>query len=225
MKNKRILIISPHADDEVLGCGGMISKYSDSNNIYVAIMTNASIGNPKLFSEKHIKIIRSETLKAHKMMKIKKTFFYEFPAPNLDQYPQSKISDVIKELILKIKPQLVFIPHIDDIHTDHNIISKSSLVALRPNNKNKIESIIAYETLSETEWSNYNREAFKPNLFIELSNKNINEKIKFMKQYKSQIKKYPNTRSIENIKYLSKYRGSIVGKKFAEAFIIIREEK
>ena len=75
MKNKRILIISPHADDEVLGCGGMISKYSDSNNIYVAIMTNASIGNPKLFSEKHIKIIRSETLKAHKMMKIKKTFF------------------------------------------------------------------------------------------------------------------------------------------------------
>ena len=46
-----------------------------------------------------------------------------------------------------------------------------------------------------------------------------------MKQYKSQIKKYPNTRSIENIKYLSKYRGSIVGKKFSEAFIVIREEK
>ena len=132
-------------------------------------MTNASIGNPKLFSEKHIKIIRSETLKAHKMMKIK-NFFYDFPAPNLDQYPQSEISDVIS-FHFKIKPQLVFIPHINDIHTDHNIISKSSLVALRPNNKNKIESIIAYETLSETEWSNYNREAFKPNLFIELSNK------------------------------------------------------
>ena len=28
MKKQKILILSPHADDEVLGCGGIISKYS-----------------------------------------------------------------------------------------------------------------------------------------------------------------------------------------------------
>ena len=74
MNNQNILIIAPHADDEVLGCGGFISKYSKSNNIFIAIMTNAYLGNPKKFTKKIISNIRNETLKVHKMMKNKKTF-------------------------------------------------------------------------------------------------------------------------------------------------------
>ena len=40
-------------------------------------------------------------------MKIRKTFFYDFPAPKLDQYPQSEISNKIKELLFKIKPEII----------------------------------------------------------------------------------------------------------------------
>ena len=55
---KKILILSPHADDEILGCGGFISKYSKQNyQIYVLILTNANIGAPEIYSPKEIKLI------------------------------------------------------------------------------------------------------------------------------------------------------------------------
>ena len=40
MKNERILIVAAHPDDEVLGCGGTISKLKDNNNINLIFMTN-----------------------------------------------------------------------------------------------------------------------------------------------------------------------------------------
>ena len=51
---KKILILSPHADDEILGCGGFISKYSKKNyHINVLILTNANKGLQKFL---HLKV-------------------------------------------------------------------------------------------------------------------------------------------------------------------------
>ena len=59
---KKILIISPHADDEILGCGGFISKYSKNNHhINVLILTNANKGAPEIYSSKDIDLIRKES--------------------------------------------------------------------------------------------------------------------------------------------------------------------
>ena len=50
--NKNVLIIAPHGDDEILGCGGTINKYVDKGyKVYVAIMTNANLGNPKKYNK------------------------------------------------------------------------------------------------------------------------------------------------------------------------------
>ena len=58
---KKILIISPHADDEILGCGGFIAKYSKQNYlINVLILTNANKGVPEIYSQEEIKTIRKE---------------------------------------------------------------------------------------------------------------------------------------------------------------------
>ena len=80
---KNILVIAPHADDEILGCGGIINKFSRKKvNIYVAIMTNASKGDSKLFSKSKIKIIRNECLRANKKLGVKKFFFLIFQHQN-----------------------------------------------------------------------------------------------------------------------------------------------
>ena len=50
--NKNILIIAPHPDDEVLGCGGIMAKYASSGNkVYVLIRTR---GTPTLYSHERI---------------------------------------------------------------------------------------------------------------------------------------------------------------------------
>lgn len=217
---KNILVIAPHADDEILGCGGIISKFSRKKvNIYVAIMTNASKGDSKLFSKSKIKIIRNECLRANKKLGVKKVFFFNFPAPKLDQYPIYKISNKINDLINKVKCETVFLPYGNDIHKDHQCIYQASLVACRPINNNLVKNILCYETLSETEWG---LDSFHPNYYEVLSNVDINNKISAFKEYKSQIKDNFHPRSKNGIKNLAKYRGNNISQENAEAFKIIR---
>ena len=77
-----ILILAPHADDEILGCGGSISFYkSRGYKVYISIMTNANKGSPEKYSKNLMHKIRNEALKSHKFLKVSETFFFDFPAP------------------------------------------------------------------------------------------------------------------------------------------------
>ena len=174
-----VLIIAPHADDEVLGCGGSINYLKRKGyDVFVAILTNANKGDKEKYSEEYIIKIRKEALKSHKYLGVKKTFFYDFPAPFLDQYPIAKIADQLNQLFYKIKPSILFIPHLGDAHVDHQITHQASLIAARPLNKKCIPTILAYETLSETEWSaKKNKLYFEPNYFISLTTTDIKKKI------------------------------------------------
>lgn len=215
---KKVLILSPHADDEILGCGGFISKYSKKGHVInVLILTNANIGAPEKYSEKEISKIRAESRKANHLIGTKNLFFENLPALNLNQYPMYKISDTINEYIANIKPEIILIPSYNDINEDHKIIFKAAKVATRMNKKNNLKKILSYEVLSETEW-NENEKSFSPNYFLDLSKSEINQKIKSFLKYKSQVKKFPHPRSKEGILYLSRVRGSQVFMKYAEAF-------
>ena len=152
---------------------------------------------------------------------LKILFFENLPALNLNNYPIYKISNIIRKYILKINPETVLIPSINDIHDDHKIIFKAAKVSMRNNNNNKIKKILSYEVLSETEW-NENEKSFNPNYYISLDRSDINKKVKAFLKYKSQVKKYPHPRSKEAIINLSKMRGSKVFMRYAEAFRIER---
>jgi len=215
---KKILILSPHADDEILGCGGFISKYSKKGYIInVLILTNANKGAPEKYSEKEIFNIRKEARKANYFIGTKNLFFENLPALNLNQYPIYKISDIINKYILDTKPEMILIPSSNDLNDDHKIIFKAAKVATRMNKKNKLKKILSYEVLSETEW-NENEKSFSPNYFVKLSESDINKKIKSFLHYKSQVKLFPHPRSKEGILNLSRVRGSQVFMNYAEAF-------
>ncbi len=216
--NKKVLILSPHADDEILGCGGFISKYSKQKYlINVLILTNANKGAPEVYSSKEINQIRNESKKANNLIGTKKLFFENLPALNLNNYPLYKISSIINKYIININPEIVLIPSSNDINDDHKIIFKTAKVAMRPNRKNNLKKILSYEVLSETEW-NENEKSFNPNYFVSLNKADINNKVKAFLQYKSQVKKFPHPRSKEAIINLSKVRGSQAFMQYAEAF-------
>ena len=215
---KKILILSPHCDDEILGCGGAISKYSKKNfEINVLILTNANKGAPEIYTKQTINFIRKESEIANKFVGTKKLYFENLPALNLKLYPTYKISKIINKYIVNIKPEVVFIPSENDIHEDHKIIFNAAKVSMRTNKKSNLKKILSYEVLSETEW-NENEKSFNPNYFVKLNKSDIDKKIKAFLKYKSQVKKFPHPRSKEAILNLSRVRGSQVFMEYAEAF-------
>jgi len=220
----KVLVIAPHPDDEVLGVGGTIAKFASmGDEIYVVIVTK---GYPPLFSEEMVIRGREEALKAHELLGVKKTFFLDkFPAAKLDTIPHSEINAELTNMIQMLKPDILFIPFNGDIHLDHQLVFLSSLVAVRPNGNFSPKCIFAYETLSETNWNApYLTPGFIPNVFVDISDF-IDRKIQAMKLYQSQLKPFPHERSIESLQALATLRGSTIGVRAAEAFVLIREIK
>lgn len=224
MKTSNILILAPHPDDEVLGCGAtMRKKVIEGNNVYVSVLTNAHKTDPHKYTLDKMLNIRNEALKAHDVLGVKETYFEDFPAPALDQFPQYKISEYISGLIKKLDIGILYIPHRGDIHNDHKVIYDAALVAARPNGTNKIRKILAYETLSETEWAHpFANDAFIPTHFEIIEEDIFEAKLAAMRCYASQLREFPSSRSLEALTSLAKLRGSTVNTHRAEAFMIVR---
>lgn len=221
----KILVIAPHADDEVLGCGATMAKAcANGDDVFVLICTNASVGAPELFSKSSIRIVRKEALEAHNLIGIKDTFFLEFPAPVLDQYPRYKMSNEISSIIKKISADTVYIPHRGDCHKDHAIVHECAIVACRPFANCSVKHIYSYETLSETEWGEpISADYFVPVKYNTFTKEEFQKKLEAMSCFKSQLYQFPASRSLEAIEALAKYRGCTVTKERAEAFEVIRD--
>ena len=116
-----------------------------------------------------------------------------------------------------------YLYHIEGIFIkDHAAVFNAALVAARPINNCSIKKILAYETLSETEWAApFSDDAFIPNHFVNITNEFI-IKSEAMSCFKSQLRHFPNPRSLETIEALAKYRGATVAFDRAEAFMLIR---
>ena len=214
----KVLIIAPHPDDEVLGCGGTIAKHSKLGDVfYLCIVTKAYTPD---WSEEFLKNRPKEIEKANKILGIKKTYFLDYPTVKLDTIPQKELNEAISKVVNEVKADILYIPHKGDMNKDHRLVFETSLVATRPIN-HKIKKILSYECLSETEWGQP-IEPFTPNVYVDISD-TIKTKIEAMKAYESEIKPYPHPRSLEMINILAKMRGGVVGLNAAEAFILIRE--
>jgi N-acetylglucosamine malate deacetylase 1 len=222
---RNFLIVAPHADDEILGCGGTAAKLIKNGwKCYVAIMTNAHKGAPELYSKSEIEKIRNEAKLAHSFLGVEETYFFDFPAPCLDCYPNYKIASSLSKILKDIKPSLVFAPFSGDAHLDHYYIYRATLTATRPFQAPFVSALFLYETLSETEWSGFNpSESFTPNCFSNITDF-IETKVKAMKFYDSQVKSETtyHPRTLRGIKTLANYRGQSSGSQFAEAFIMDR---
>lgn len=216
-----VLVISPHPDDEVLGCGGTILKYREAgDDVYVAIVTRAC---EPIFPRECADEGKEECLNVHKFLGVKETVFMDFPASMVETVPRFQFNDAFIKLIQRIKPEIVYLPHCGDMQLDHKFAVDAAMVALRPKYQHKVQRIYAYETLSETGWDVPNTvNEFVPTRYVDIGNY-LDKKIRSMEMYKSQLEEYPNARSIKAIRALAEYRGAMMGLRAAEAFVVIRD--
>ncbi len=136
---KNILIVAPHPDDEVIGCGGFIKKYTEQGwQVYVLVLTR---GTPKLYTEERIENVRKEAKNAHQILGVKETIFLDYFAPELDMVSLADISRSIAKVINDLNAEKLFLPHRGDIHNDHAVAFKAGLVAARPINNISIREI------------------------------------------------------------------------------------
>lgn len=219
MKNSKILIIAAHPDDEILGCGGTISKLNKDNKINFIFMTNgvSSRGNNK----KKIKKRKNACERLFKKMLFSKPFFFDFPDNSMDKIPLLKIIKALEKKIKYYKPDTIFTHFSNCLNIDHRITFEAVITACRPINNLSVKKILSFEVPSSTDWALFKDKNFQPNYFIDIS-KHLTKKIELLKFYKDELRNYPHSRSIKSVKSLASYRGVSCGVKYAEGFYLNR---
>ena len=214
---KKILVVATHPDDETLGCGGTILKHkARGDEIYWLICTQ--LANP---SHKR----SSEVDKVASSYSFDKVFKLGLITTAVDQYNSAHLINEISKIFLEIEPNVIYLPHKSDIHSDHRIIFNAAFSCTKSFRYPSIEQIYMMETLSETEYStNLQSDCFSPNVFVDISDF-MQKKLEIIKIYSSEIADPPFPRSIKNLEALATFRGSTAGCRFAESFMLLREIK
>lgn len=224
---KKILVIAAHPDDEFLGCGASLLLYKKKGYQIKTIFladgeSSRSMKIKKL--KKNIELREKQALNVAKKSGFLEPVFKRLPDNSLDTVPFLKIVQLIEKEINKYKPTTIFTHFENDLNLDHQLVYKAVITATRPLSKTFVKQIYCFETPSSTEFNFTKRQnkLFNPNLFLDVS-KFIDKKIRILKVYKNELRKWPHARSLKSIKNLAAFRGSQIGVKFAEAFIVLRE--
>lgn len=229
LRNKKILVVVAHPDDELLGIGGTMNRLILDFNCTIravilgeGITSRAETRDIDLWKEqlmKHKKNIEE----ARKSIGYESVGVYDFPDNRFDGVDLLDIIKVVEEENAGFNPEIIFTHHGGDVNIDHQRTFEAVITATRPMSHEKVNTIITFETPSGTEWrASSDPKHFIPNMFIEVSEENLEAKIKGMEAYEFEKRKYPHPRSPEALRILAQQRGIIVGKEYAEAFNIVR---
>lgn len=213
-----MIIVTPHPDDETLGCGGSILKFkAEGHEVHWLIVTHISRnGSQRVKREKEIQAVNS---------------MYAFDSLTELSYNTSELNDLkdgqliqsISNIFKNIEPTTVFVPYPGDIHSDHQAVFNATVACTKWFRYPTIEKVLVYETLSETDFTiNPDTNGFRPNVFINIEG-HLEKKIEIMNIYHSEIGTFPFPRSEKAIRSLAYVRGAAAGFEAAEAFMLLKE--
>lgn len=205
-KFKTVYVLAPHTDDGELGAGATIAKLiKEGANVYYFAFSTAETSVPEGFPKD---ILKTEVIGATDKLGINKenVIIYNYEVRKLNYARQEILEDLMKHK-RKLKPDLVLMPSLNDIHQDHTTIAQEGLRAF------KNCTILGYELI----WNNL---TFNTTSFIQLEKKHIQTKCDALKEYKSQGSR--DYMSEEFIFSLARTRGVQIGSQYAESFEVVR---
>ena len=216
----RTLVIAPHPDDETLGAGGTIARLARTgHDVRVAVVTTGRLSD---YPASEVAVVRSEAEQAHALLGVKETSWLDLPAARVAETPRRTLNAALQDVVSRTSPTALLLPFVGDVHVDHQLIFQAAMVAARPHQSTYPTTILAYETLSETNWNApYLTPGFHPNVFVDISD-TLDAKLKAMGVYGSQLRASPHERSIEALKALATLRGATMHLAAAEAFVLVR---
>ncbi len=217
----KILVVAPHPDDEVLGAGGtLLRRKAEGATVAWLIVTSISIETG--WSAEKMKQRANEIKRVTELFDFESVFELNFPTTQLDQVPMSDLVAAVSNVFKTFEPEEVFVPHPSDVHTDHRVVFNAVASCTKWFRYPSVKRVLAYETLSETDFGLGTSQAFRPNVFIDIE-PYLDDKLRAMDIYASEVGAFPFPRSHQAIRAQATLRGVASGFKAAEAFELLRE--
>lgn len=223
----RVLVLAPHADDETFGVGGTMARYvAEGADVHVAVVTGHGTAAPHpLWPPALWEIVRSEAAQAMAVLGVKNLMFEELPAAMIADQPLHVVNRTVGALIEQVRPTILYVPFAFDLHADHRAVFHAASIAWRTSSPTgrAIEAVFCYEVQSETHWNApYLESGFLPNTWVDIS-EYLEVKLRALACYASQIRPAPDARSLDAVRALAVWRGSLQNMAAAEAFVCLRQ--
>ena len=219
----KILVIAPHPDDELIGCGGTLLRRENEGDILGwVIMTK--ISDDTGWSKNSVQERENEIELVRKGLGVqpRHLFHLGFPTTKLDTFPMVELIAKVSDVFQTFQPEEVFIPHQGDVHSDHRLTFEVVSACTKWFRYPSVKRVLAYETLSETEFGLDPSKKFQPNVFVNIST-HLEKKLELLRIYASELGEFPFPRSETAIRALAQFRGCSSGFNNAEGFELLLE--
>ena len=217
----KTLVVAPHPDDELLGCGGMLLRRK-AEGAYLGWLIVTGISQETGWSRAKVQQREEEIEQVSAGLGIDQVYNLGFPTTRLDTLPMGEVIQKFSEVFRDFEPEEVLIPHRGDVHTDHRVVFDAASACCKWFRYPSVRRVLAYETLSETGFGLDQVATFTPNVFVDISSF-LERKIELLQIYKSELGKFPFPRSETAVRALAQYRGATAGFEGAEAFQLLIE--
>lgn len=217
----KVVIISAHPDDEVIGAGGTLLKHN-SNGDEVSWIIVTHIFENQGFSKERIISREREIEKVAGQLGVRKVINFAYPTMSLDSSNLKDLIPKISSVFQDIRPEIIYVMNRSDAHSDHRVVFNAVAACTKSFRYPFVKKVLMYECLSETEFApSLHENAFIPNYFVDIT-AYIDQKLEILKIYESELGEHPFPRSLNNTLALAHFRGASVGVNYAEAFQLVK---
>lgn len=220
---RRTLVIAPHPDDEILSCGGTLLRRKAEGGVLGWMIVTGMDKNAG-WSAERIRQRDEEIARVASLTGFDQVFNLRLPATRLDEVPMGELVSAFSSVFKSFEPEELLVPHRGDVHSDHRVTFDAVAACAKWFRYPSVRRVLAYETMSETEFGLSTETVFQPNFFVDIGSY-LDRKLEIMAVYQSELGEFPFPRSIRAIRSLAEWRGASAGYQAAEAFELLRERQ
>ena len=212
----RVLVVAPHADDETLGCGGLLCSQLDEHQSRVLVLTIGkdahANGNEQTVQELGLAMSRLGLSGSYSVA-------MSGMQSRLDTVPIEEIIRVIENEIRSFKPTALLFPY-SSHHQDHRVCYNACLAAARPRAATDKVLLGLYEYPYVAAWPPPALPGGK--FYLPISEEILSQKLLALSAYASQVDRDGAWLTAARVRSWAATRGEEIGERYAEAFWLIR---